>query len=150
MDFKNLEEEVYDILRHDFIADEDDDEFDEDDGRNLCAVPPGILLEILNTLVVPVVTALISECLIRKLMPEKDSHCEEIRERARLLNNEAQREIGHRSEEILCDGQTPDSVTRNISANVSVNITVNSPEDGEKLLAYLEQYLRGSADNSGV
>lgn len=72
MDFKNLEEEVYDLLRHDFIADEDDNEYDEDDGRNLCTVPPGVLLEILNTLVVPVVTALISECRLSLEFPRND------------------------------------------------------------------------------
>lgn len=53
---------------------EEDDEYSDNDGRNFCTVPFGILLEILNSPVVPVVTALISECLIRKLMPEKDNH----------------------------------------------------------------------------
>lgn len=146
MDLKHLEEEVYNALRHDFIIDEDDDEYNEDDGRNFCAVPPGILLEILNTLVVPVVTALISEFLIRKLMPEKDNRYKKIQEKAHLLNAEAQKVIEHRSEEILQGNQTPGSITQNIFANLAVNITVNSPEDGEKLLSYLEQYLRGTAD----
>lgn len=148
MDLKNLEEEVYDALRHDFIVDEEEDEYNEDDGKNFCTIPPGILLEILNTLVVPVVTALISEYLIRKLMPEKDNHYKEIREKAHLLNKEAQREIEQRSKEILSENQAPGSITQNIFANLAVNVTVNSPEDGEKLLSYLEQYLRGTADNS--
>ena len=53
---------------------EEDDEYSDNDDRNFGTVPFGILLEILNSPVVPVVTALISECLIRKLMPEKDNH----------------------------------------------------------------------------
>lgn len=146
MDFKKLEEEVYNALRNDFVADED--EYNEDDGRNFCMVPPGILLEILDSLVVPVVTALISEYLIRKLMPEKEKNYKGLREKANILNNEAQREIEHRSEEILCGNQTPDSITRNVSANLTVNITVNSPEDAEKVLSYLEPYFRGITDTS--
>lgn len=149
MNLKHLEEEVYDILRHDFIIDEEDDEYNGDDSRNFCAVPPGILLEILNTLVVPVVTALISEFLIQKLMPEKDKQYNGIRERAQLLKSEAQKEVEHRSEEILSGNQTPSSITQNIYANLAVNIAVNSPEDGEKLLTYLEQYLRGTPDGQG-
>ena len=79
-------------------------------------------------------------------MPEKDNRYKKIQEKAHLLNAEAQKVIEHRSEEILQGNQTPGSITQNIFANLAVNITVNSPEDGEKLLSYLEQYLRGTAD----
>lgn len=148
MNLKYLEEEVYAALRRDFIADEDEGEYSVVDDKNFCTIPIGILLEILNTLVVPVVTALVSECLIRKLIPEKDNRYNKIRENANRLYNESQKKIEQRSEEILCENQTPESITKSISANLTVNITINSPEDGEKLLSNLKQYLYGNADTT--
>lgn len=148
MNLKYLEEEVYAALRRDFIADEDEGEYNVVDDKNFCTIPIGILLEILNTLVAPVVTALVSECLIRKLIPEKDNRYNKIRENANRLYNESQKKIEQRSEEILCENQTPESITKSISANLTVNITINSPEDGEKLLSNLKQYLYGNADTT--
>lgn len=140
MDFKCLEQEVYEVLKEFFIVDDNDYDYQDNDGRNLCVVPPGIVFKILDTLVAPIVTALVSEFLVRKLIMQKDNRSKVIKERAKYLNKEAQKEIEHRSEKLLRKDQTSGFITQNISANLVINVSVNSLEDSEKLLGYLEKY----------
>lgn len=99
---KQLEPKVYDTLKQIFSSGTDDY---TDSRKYFCVVPPGILIEILQTLIVPVVTAIIAEFLIRKFMPEKDNHSQEIRQKAEILKAEAEAEINSRSEEILTEDQ---------------------------------------------
>lgn len=140
---KQLEPRVYDTLKQIFSSGTDDY---TDSKKYFCVVPPGILIEILQTLIVPVVTAIIAEFLIRKFMPEKGNRSQEIRQKAEILKAEAEAEINSRSEEILTEDQEASSVVQNISTKLTINITVGSQEDGEKLLSYLERYLNEPED----
>lgn len=135
--FEQLQRAVYEALKEDFPVDTDDR---SGIGKNFCAIPPGILIEILETLIVPVVTALVAELLIRKFMPEKDSCSEKISQSAQMLKSEAENQIDSRAEEILMENQTAGSVVQNVSAKVMLNIVIQTPDDGEKLLSILKQY----------
>lgn len=146
MDFKCLEQEVYELLKEFFIVDDNDYDYQDNDGRNLCAIPPGIVLKILDTLVVPIVTALVSEFLVRKLIMQKDNRSKVIKERVEHLNKEAQKEIELCSKKLLKKDQTSGFITQNISANLVINVSVNSLEDSEKLLGNLEKYFRRAAE----
>lgn len=141
-EIKELEQEVYNILKQDFIEADDS----ADDSKNFCAIPPGILIEILGTLVVPVVTTLVSEFLIRKFISEKDERSEKIRKNAQELKERAEKEIDSRAEEIFEEDQDSGSVVQKISANtmLNFNITINSSEDGEKFLSALQKYFNES------
>lgn len=145
---KKLEQEVYNALKQDFFIETDNY---NDSLKNFCTIPPGILMEILETLVIPVVTALASEFLIQKFMPEKDNHSERIWQNAKILKERAEKEIDSRGEEILEEYQTSGNVVQKVSTKVmlNLNITVNSPEDGEMLLSYLQKYLNGPEDSQG-
>lgn len=138
MDIKRLEQDVFEILKRDYMKSEYDN---ESNGRNYCLIPPGIILEILSTLVIPIVTALITEFLTQKLLSDHNSHSTEI-ERAQCLHNYAEREIESRSAEMeIPPGQESGSISQHVSANLMLHIDIQSPDDVKNLISYLEQYL---------
>lgn len=142
----DIEKKVNEIIIHDFMEQEYADK-KEDHGKSYSMIPPGLINEVLSSLVIPVVTALITEYLTKKIFSDHREDSAEICERAQHLNTEATEVIEDRSEEILPDDEEPDSIYQNVSAKLKIEIDIRSAEDVEKLVSYLEQYLHHDIDS---
>lgn len=148
MEIKDFEKEVFEILKHDFMTQEVADT-NESNGKNYCPIPPEIILEILSTLVIPVVTALITEYLTQKLLSDNRNSSDDICRSMQRLNTESVEQMKRLLELIIPDDQDSDSILKNVSENttIHINIDIHSREDVEKLRSYLEQYLHRDMDS---
>lgn len=146
MSIDKLKRDTYDALIQYFDHEEDAEKRDE---RLLCAVPPELLISIVEKMVLPVLTTIIADFVIRKFVSGKHKNAEDVRKKSEELSENAKKEIDKNMKKLGLNEQQSQRLIQYVSPKLTVDFRADSEEEAVKALRLLEELVKGTESKQG-